>query len=210
MPYMHPFRVFLVANVMFFLVASLVGQSPLTTRLRMHMHSENFYHQPVAKQMVETHLDEVGTEFEVYEAAFDRRVETLAKSLVLVMLPVFAFLMGLLLMGRKEPAVKHLAFSCHAYAHLLLFNFAIVLGILGLVFVFPALDVISRDAKEILVSVISLMIMLGFFYAGVRRVYGTQRLMSVALGLVMTVGVYFVLFLYRALLFFVAFYSLKF
>ncbi len=174
------------------------------------MSSENFYHQPIAKQMIETHLEEVGIEFEVYEATFDRRVDTFAKSLVLVMLPVFALLPGLLLMGRKEPAVKHLAFSCHAYAHLLLFNFAIVLGILGLVFIFPVLDVVSPDAKEALVSLTSLIIIFSFFYVGMRRAYGTERMMSIALGLVMTIGVYFILFLYRALLFFAAFYSLKF
>ncbi len=207
---MHPFFVFLVANVLFFLMGSLLGQSPLTTKLRMHMSSKNFYHQPIAKQMIETHIEEVGIEFEVYEAAFDRRVDTFAKSLVLVMLPVFAFLLGLLLMGRKEPAVKHLAFSCHAYAHLLLFNFAIVLGILGLVFIFPVLDVVSPDAKEALVSLTSLIIIFSFFYVGMRRAYGTERMMSIALGLVMTIGVYFILFLYRALLFFAAFYSLKF
>lgn len=209
-PFMHPFRVFLVSNVLFFLMATIIGQSPLTTGLRMHMAYENFYHQPVAKQLVEVHLEQVGTEFEVYEAAFDRRVDTLAKSLVLVMLPLFAFLLGLLFMARKEPAVKHLAFSCHAYAHLLLFNFAIMLGILGLIFVFPVLNEISRDVKEVVVSVTSLVIMCSFFYYGVRRAYQTPRLMSAALGLVMTIGVYFLLFLYRALLFFATFYSLKF
>lgn len=209
-PYMHPFRVFLVANVLFFLMASLIGSSPLTTRLGMHMHSENFYHQPVARQLVEAHVEEAGIEFEVYEASFNRRVGVLAKSLVLLMLPLFALVVGVLMAGRGELAVKHLAFSCHFYAHLLLYNFVAVLGLLGLVLLFPAMQVLSNEAKEILVSTISMLILMICCYFAVRRAYKTKRAMSLALSLVMAIGVYFILFLYRAMLFFAAFYSLKF
>ncbi len=209
-PYMHPFRVFLVANILFFLVASTTGQSPVTTKLWSHMHSENFYHQAVAKRMVDAYIAEAGIEFEVYAAAFDERVDTFAKSLVIVMLPVFAGLLGLLMAGRGESGVKHLAFSCHTYAHLLLCNFILVLGILGFLFLATPLQGLSSGIKEFMLSASSMAILLAFLYFGIRRAYKTGQWLSIALCIVSAMGVYFILLVYRALLFFVTFYSLSF
>lgn len=203
-PYLHPFRVFLVANVIFFLFHSLIGHSPITTRLATHISSENFFHDSVARRLVEHHIEENELTYTEYEAQFNRRVETFSKTLVFVMIPALMIVLSVLLFWRKEFVVKHLAFSSHAFGHLLLFNFVIIMIINKLVE--PLQETMSSDFWETVFSTLSITILIGFFFSGLRRAYDLNTWVSALLSLLLAGTIYLMLQLYRALLFFAAFY----
>ena len=172
------------------------------------MSSPNFFHHRLAKRLVDAHIETSGIAYNEYEGSFNQRVETLSKSLVFLMIPTLAFMLGLITLGRGEYAVKHLVFSCHAYAHLLLFNFSIILGVLTLL-AFPFQEQIGRNLWELIFSATSLLLVTGFFYFGLRRAYQMGRWISALFSILLGAGVYFILLLYRAILFLVTYYSLS-
>ena len=209
-PYLHPFRVFLVANVIFFLFATIFGSSPLTTKLATHIESENFFHQDIAERIVAEEVETKWPSYETYEATFDRRIDTFSKTLVFAMIPIMAGLLGLVFVFRKEFAVKHLAFACHAYAFLLLYNFLLFLSlfsttVVGLLGIHSAF---SRTTLEIIYSTAGLLIQSAFFFFGFRRAYRTNKGISLVLALAFGLLIYVILLIYRAILFFATFYSL--
>ena len=207
-PYLHPFRVFLVANVLFFLLVSFTGHSPLTTKLATHTSASNFFHQEMADRMVKAHLNTHALAYEAYEASFNQRVDTLSKTLVFLMIPAFALMLGLVTIRKREYAIKHLAFSCHAYAHLLLYNFMVATGLL-IVLAKPLQTYFSPDLWETISSVMSLLVMCIFIFFGLRRGYKSGKLFSLLVSVLLGMSVYAILLLYRAVLFFVTFYSLS-
>ena len=121
-PYVHPFRLFIAANIVFFFIAAMAGHSPLSTRLQTHLESRNFFHQSQAEALVSSHVGMSGEAFEIYEEAFDRRIDVLARSLVFLLIPLFALMSSVLFFWKKEYAVKHLAFSCHIISFVLVFT----------------------------------------------------------------------------------------
>lgn len=207
--FIHPFRVFLTANIVFFFLVALWGQSPLTTRLNLHIESVNFFHHETAKRLVEKHVLTNQLDYAAYEIQFNQRVETLSKSLVLLMIPAFALILGLATFKRRAYAIKHLVFSCHLYAHLLLFNFIVVLGFIGLI-LSPFRDEFPSDIMEVIVSSISMIALICFLFFGLKRAYALKNWTSVLLSTLLAFGVYMILLLYRAVLFFVTYYSLLF
>ena len=208
-PYLHPFRLFIVANVVFFLAVSLTGSSPVTTKLYTHLESENFFHQQLAKRLVEQHLAETDQTFEAYEADFDRRIDIYSKTLVFIMIPMMAFVLGILFLPRREYAVKHLVFSCHAYTFLLLYNFLLITFptaiIVGLAGVRNLLDPVQR---EFLYSSVSLLAQSGFFYFGLRKAYPMKVWTSLVLGFFLGLMIYMILLIYRSVQFFVTYYAM--
>ena len=207
-PFLQPFRVFLVANVLFFLVVSLTGSSPVTTRLATHIRAQNFFHQPLAERLVEEELQKNDLSFEAYEAVFNRRIETLSKSLVIIMIPIFACALGLLFIRRRKYAVHHLVFSCHAYAFLLVYNFMIATGLLTFgisMFIGPNQ---SLNSFETLISSFSLSVQVVFIYFGLRRAYRASAWAAIVAAIILGLLIYMILLFYRAVLFFAAFYSL--
>ncbi len=208
-PYLHPFRVFLVANVFFFLAASISGNSPLTTRLSTHISAQNFFHRDLARRMVDKHLSTGELEYEAYEEVFDQRVETLSKTLVFLMIPTFALLLGVATFWKRTYAVDHLVFACHTYAHLLLYNFLLATALLAALFYpFPGIRV--SDHWEYISSGLSLLVVVWFLFFGLKRVYTTGTWTSLMLSVILGLGIYLVLLLYRAVLFLVTFYALLF
>ena len=196
-------------DIVFFFLAVLWGQSPLTTPLSTHIGSANFFHAEMAERLVEEHLQSNNLDFAEYEARFNQRVETLSKTLVVLMIPAFALVLGLVTFRKRAFAIQHLVFSCHLYAHFLLYNFIIVLGFMLLLFS-PLQKVLSPDMLEFLVSGISMIVIGTFLFFGLRRAYDLKKWTSLTGSVLLAVGVYAILLLYRAILFVVTFYSLSF
>ncbi|MCH8961932.1 MAG: DUF3667 domain-containing protein [Bacteroidetes bacterium] len=211
-PYLPPFRLFLVANVLFFLTVSITGQGPFTTRLRTHIESGNFFHRARAERMVTSHLETTGTSFEVYEEVFNRRVNTLSKTLVLVMIPLFALLMkGVFIRRRRAYFVKHLVFSFHFYAYLMLlvvfFGWMLALLVEALKAVFgPGWYLWFRSDSGI--SLLLFFMIVGYLFFALRRAFDQKIVFALATAFLLSVGMYYVLLLYRALLFFITFYTI--
>lgn len=118
-PYVAPFHIFLVANIIFFLVQLLSGLEVLTIPLASELQHQVY--SSFAQRLVTQHLTGTGLSIGQYAPIFEHAEGLYAKSLIMLMLPLFAVAVGVLFVDRRKVAVAHLVFAVHYYAFLLVF-----------------------------------------------------------------------------------------
>jgi hypothetical protein len=116
-PYIGPFQLFLIVNVVFFAVQSFTGSAIFSTTLQSHLHGQDW--SALAQSLVAGKLSAAHTTLAAYTPVFDQAVEVNAKSLVIVMVLPFALLLIPMSRGSGRPFVTHLVFALHLYAFLL-------------------------------------------------------------------------------------------
>jgi hypothetical protein len=119
MPYLAPFKLFLVANAVFFGVQSLTGINVFSSTLESHLHQQDW--SELARALVAHHLDRAHTTLETYAPVFDRAVILYAKSLIVLMVLPFALLLPLIYWTAHKPLITHFTFALHQYTFLLFF-----------------------------------------------------------------------------------------
>jgi hypothetical protein len=127
-PYTLPLQLFLVANVLFFAMQSLVGAKIFSTPLEMHLNNQ--FWSSVAQPLVARRLERSHTTLDLYSPIFDRAVELNAKSLIILMVLPFGIFLPLVFYRKGIPFVGHIVFSLHFYTFLLLL-FCVALTVVG-------------------------------------------------------------------------------
>jgi hypothetical protein len=188
-PYSAPLQLFLIANLMFFAMQSLTGSKIFSTPLDQHLHSDIWG--GVAQRLLAHHLEMQHTTVDAYAPTFNQAVALNAKSLIVIMVPLFALLPALVFWRSRRPFVGHVVFSLHFYAFLLLLLCA-ALGVVGgsLFFGGPGLE---SDTFDHVLSIVELLLCAAYLYVAVGPVYGARgavRILKV-LGLALAVGTIF-------------------
>jgi hypothetical protein len=113
--FLRPVELFLMANLVYFVVQPFTNYSGYNTSLVGQTRAQ-FYSEPAGiERLVTRRVEARDVPFEVYESRFDAKSEVYARTLLLLMVPMFA-LVALLLQGRRRPLVEHLVFATHYYA----------------------------------------------------------------------------------------------
>ena len=128
-PFIGPFQLFLIANVVFFTVQSLTHTKIFSSPLDSHLHVQDW--SALAQRMVDARLASRGIGAERFAPLFDQAVVLNAKSLVVLMVLPFAALLPLVFFGSRRPFAQHAEFALHGYAFLLLL-FCVSLTIAGI------------------------------------------------------------------------------
>jgi thiamine biosynthesis protein ThiS len=126
-PYLHPFQLFFVCNVIYFLLQPLTTWSGLRTTLVIHTHAMNY--SELATRMLQHRLAAKGVSESEFTAAFNHVVDVQARSLVVLMVPVFALGVWALEWRKRRFFGEHLVFAFHFYAYWLIFMFLVLYGI---------------------------------------------------------------------------------
>jgi Protein of unknown function (DUF3667) len=124
-PYIGPFQLFLIVNVMFFAVQSFSGSPVFSTSLHSHMHDQDW--SAFARTLVSHKLQAEHATLAAYAPVFDHAVDVNAKSLVILLVLPFALLLIPLFAGSHRPFVTHLVFALHLLAFLLLWSCILLL-----------------------------------------------------------------------------------
>jgi len=124
-PYIGPFQLFLIVNVVFFAVQSFSGSSMFSTSLHSHMYDQDW--SAFARTLVSNKLQAPHTTLAAYTPVFDHAVDVNAKSLVILLVVPFALLLIPLFVGSRRPFVTHLVFALHLLAFLLLCSCVLLL-----------------------------------------------------------------------------------
>jgi hypothetical protein len=217
LPFVPPLRLFLLVNVVYFVVSSAIDVHAFDTPLAIHI--ANTRHASRAERMVIHRLaaDPARETYAAYAQRFDAQTTTQAKSLVLVMVPAFALAAAALARRRRRPALHHLAFALHTYAALLLVAIAaqatfvvaarwLVRHHLAWLRAHPHALAVARSFD----ATVSLAIMAVFgawLWLALRRAYGDSRLVATLKVPVLLYAVAQILFLYRDALFFTTFWA---
>ncbi len=207
-PYIPALQVFLIANLIFFLLHPLIGGSnTLTTDLDTHLHY--LWHSAVAQAMVAPRLVARGVSLDAYAAVFNPAAVARAKTLVILVVPMFALAAMALYWRRQRHCTVHLVFALHVCAFWLLFVCAsltltnLALGLLRDVHVFPSADAVTRAGMAF-----SLVVMTVYLFNAVRAAFEREAVwMSWAKAAVLAVALELALQVYRLALFFITFWS---
>jgi hypothetical protein len=124
-PYIGPFQLFLIVNVVFFAVQAFAESPIFSTSLHSHMHDQDwsaFARDVVAQKLAATH-----TTLTAYTPVFDHAVDVNARSLVILLVLPFTLLLIPLFATSHRPFVTHLVFALHLLAFLLLCSCGLLL-----------------------------------------------------------------------------------
>jgi hypothetical protein len=192
-------------NLVFFLYAA--PSNSFATSLQMHMTAVP--HQEMARRVVNARLAMRGITLDRYRDAFDEASATQAKSLVILMVPMFAVVIGLVNVRRRAYALQHLVFSLHAFAVLFLILVAAALLVEGpMLWWARARGVdLGWQLRDVVVTSATLLAFGTYLALAQRRAYGDGRATAVATAAALCVGYMLVLFAYRFVLFFTAFWA---
>ncbi len=170
MPYIGPFQIFLLANVLFFAMQSLTNTNVVSSTLDSHLHRQDW--SPVAQRLVAHRLEKPATTLEQYAPLFDQAIVVNAKSLIILMVLPFALLLPILFHRNGQSFGAHLVFSLHFYAFLLLL-FCASLTIVAVDVKLGGTGLASNLVDDVM-SIINLTACIAYLHLAIGRVYGAR------------------------------------
>lgn len=205
--FLKPLQLFLFCNIIFFFVQSYTRFDTLSTPLYVHTHMMPY--SDYARGKVNRAILEKGTTFREYQARFDATIETQSKTLVVLLIPMLALLLQVLYWRAGRYFVEHLVFSIHFFSAFLLFlsgNLLLTTLIIAVARRIKTTSLAFLD-NDLLLTMPLLLVCLIYMLVAVRRVYMQSWALTVLKSVILTVGMIFIVQLYRFCLFFTAFYS---
>jgi hypothetical protein len=202
-PYIAPFQLFLLANLLFFAVQSTTPDKIFSTPLDSHLHGQDW--SALARDMVAKHLDDKHMSLEAYTPLFDHVVGINARSLIFLMAVPFALTLVLMFLRNQRPFAAHIVFTLHFYAFQLMLLCVLLLA-LGIQVRIGGSERLSATMDTALFA-----IQLGasaiYLYVATGKVYGVRswRRVTAAVALVLIAGC--VVLGYRFVLFVITLYG---
>jgi thiamine biosynthesis protein ThiS len=206
-PYLHPFQLFFLANLIYFILLPYMGWSGLRTTLAIQTHMMSY--RGLATRMVNHRIAAKGISLDVFARSFDHAVDVQARSLVLVMVLIYAVLLAILQWRKKAFFGQHLVFSLHFTAFFLL---AIFIGLYGSSYWIARFAATQNVRLPMLGSDMNLFFVALFVVAlyaarAIHIVYQDSLVVSLIKGALMAGAFHFVLDIYRFILFLIALYT---
>ena len=188
-PYISPFALFLLMNVLFVAMEVLPGSNIFSTPLDKHLHNQPW--SPLAQELVAHRLQETNTTLDAYAPIFNQAVARNAQSLVILTVLPFALFPPLLFRKSRLPFAVHLAFSLHFHAFLLL--------LISIALLIPAIDLwlggagLASKTLDNGIAIGLLLICAVYLYLSAGRVYGgswVTRIFQAAVLVVATANIF--------------------
>jgi len=202
-PYVAPFQLFLIANLLFFAVQWATGENVFSSSLDSHLHHQDW--SELARSSLALRLEQTHMTIGEYEPIFNRAVVLNAKSLVLLMAVPFALILPLVFLRERRPFMIHVVFSLHLYTFLLLLFCAALLAakasaLLG----FGGLD---APVVDNVLSIANVSACAVYLYLAIGLVYSTKGVLRVVKTVALALVAAAVVIGYRFGLFFITLYG---
>lgn len=202
-PYIAPFQLFLIANVIFFALQSLIGMNIFSSSLESHLEHQDW--SELALSLLTHRLEKTGTSLEHYAPVFDHAVVVNAKSLILLMTIPFAMLLPAVFLRKHQPFMAHVVFSLHLYTFLLLLFCAVL--ILAKISALAGIGGLDVPQVDNVLSVINLVACTLYIYLAIGPVYGATGIKRTVQAVVLAFSIGAIVLGYRFLLFLITLYS---
>jgi thiamine biosynthesis protein ThiS len=204
--YLHPFQLFFVSNLIYFFVQPYLGWSGLRTTLDIQLHMMSY--SSLAARLASERIAAKGITLAQFSRSFDHLVEVQARSLVLIMVLLYAILLAVLQWRKKQFFGQHLVFSLHFTAFWLIAIFIVL---------YPGVSLMLRFALghgvhlpsvnwDTLIFPVALLLLLIYTFLALRTAYRESAFVSFAKALVLVASFHYVLDIYRFVLFLAALY----
>lgn len=195
-PYLGPFQLFILANIVFFAAQSLSELRVFSTSLEVHI-----LNQPgseYARVMLQNRLAETGQSLAQYAPVYNQAVAMHAKSLIGLMVLPFALCIPLVVWCTSRPFAVHVVFSLNFFAFLLLL-FSVPVVAAATEHALGGAWMMSNQAD----SILSLALLGGcglYLFIAAGRVYETRGIVRTIQALLLTAAAVAVFIGYRFLL----------
>jgi hypothetical protein len=205
--YVAPLSLFLWTNVAFFLVQSATGVGILTWPLSAHLADDLigwFTNWLLAQHRPDQVASSAG-----YTVLFNALESVHAKSLVIVMVPAFAAVLGILLLDRPAPFKQSLPFALHFFAFALLWLCALfpMIPVVLRLLIANRMPLPSHQGLDIVVTTLEVAVLAWYLYVALDIVFGLSRLRRLLSVLVLVAALYVILEAYHAVVFAATLYS---
>lgn len=179
-PYLSPFKVFVLCNLVYFFVQPYTGFTGFVTDLYSHTHRQPYSEQLALEHLVRARLqadtlppDAYRARYARYAERFDARSSAYARSLILLLIPLVA--LGLLLVIPRRLLADHVVFATHLLAWLFLVGMSIFLFVYS-AFLDPLVDTyLPPTLADIISEGGTLVLFVPYLYLALRRAYGLTR-----------------------------------
>ncbi len=201
--YVAPFQLFLIANLIFFMLQALTGTNIFSSPLGSHLQQQDW--KQLAQVLLTERLQATGRTLTDYAPVFDRAVVLNAKSLIVLMTMPFALVLPLAFFRERRPFMVHLVFSLHLYTFMLLvFCIALVGAKVSAMFGGGGLD---SPLVDTVLSVINLVCCALYLYFAMGTVYGARGIVGAAKAAALALAVGGIVLAYRFALFLITLYG---
>lgn len=192
-PYMGPFQIFLLANVLFFALQSVSAFNIFTQPLDYRLHDQPW--SDLGRELVDGRLKQTGRTFAAYAPVFNQAVTVNAKSFIGLMVPPFALLLPLVFWRPSRPFAVHFVFSLHFYAFLLVL-FCVPLAVMALDKALGGTGLMPLDV-DLGVTIVLVLACAFYLYLAIRPVYESDGVLRIAQAILMTAAMAMIFQVYR-------------
>lgn len=201
---MGPVQLFFVCNVIYFLIQPFSAAAPFTSTL--HMQTTQRSWSGLARRMAAARIESRHLPREEYARRFDETAHLQGKTLVIIMVPMFALGAWALFGRTRRFYAEHLVFGFYTYAFLLIW-----MGVSTLAVRWPIVSMVTHKWPDDLIeSLISIYVVVPFaiyLFMAARRTYAEPSRRTLIKTAALTAWAVAVLSVYRFILFFTTLYA---
>ncbi len=208
-----PLRLFVFVSIVYFISLTLLHSIPFlksspiqfntfATPLAIQLHGNDFYSGYAARQVAHK-MRRDGISYALLEQRYDEKTSVLSKTMVFVLIPVIAFLFGLLFLRKRRYVAEHLVIATHFWAFtLLLIGVLLPTVVVPLIFTLNTLGwKTDRIVNDGTLSFLLQLVFAAYLYFMLRRTYAASAWYSAAVALLIAWSFFFIVWLFRFFLF---------
>ena len=203
--YAKPISLFVSINVVYYLSIALFGANTFTTPLSIQL-KQNDYYAGFASRKVESRLAAEKISYAAFETKYNAKANVLSKTLIFLFIPIYAVIFYGLFFTRRLYFVDHAVVATHLWSFILLL-LAVLVPAVGALFAwwYKAPSIAAMVAANDNPITILLQVCIGIYMAlMLRRVFAARFWYCSAVALVIAWSFFFIVWLYRFLLFMIA------
>ncbi len=200
--YMKPLQLFVFLNVVYYFSLTLFTATTFTTPLATQLHMNNYY-PAYASRQVHHKLQEEQVSYETLEKKYNERTSVLSKSLIFLLIPIFALLFYGLFFKKRKYFVEHVVVATHFWAFSLIL-LGVILPLVSVLLIRSsnALNLSAGYVTNDGVSSSTLQICFAaYLFAMLRESYVASRWYCAIIALTVAWSFFHIVWLYRFFLF---------
>jgi hypothetical protein len=200
--YMKPLQLFVFLNVLYYFSITLFYATTFTTPLATQLHMNNYY-PAYASARVEQKLQTENITYQALELKYNARTGVLSKTLIFLLIPIFALLFYALFFKKRKYLVEHVVGATHFWAfNLLLLGVILPVVTIALLWLFGALHIpVSYLTDDGVASAFLQICIAAYLFLMLRRFYRITIWYGALTASVIAWSFFHIVWLYRFFLF---------
>jgi hypothetical protein len=200
--YMKPLQLFVFLNVVYYFSLTLFSATTFTTPLATHLHMNDYY-PGYASLRVNHKLQREQISYETLETRYNKKTSVLSKTLIFLLIPIFALLFYALFFKKRKYFVEHVVVATHFWSfNLILLGVILPLVSVLLIRLSKALNVSAEYVTNDGIASTALQICLAvYLFVMLRRSYAASRWYCAVTAVTIAWSFFHIVWLYRFLLF---------